>query len=58
MITSGITSGAAVIPDSRVRPLNGPKRVSAMPASVPSATASVAEIAATLTLSHAALRMA
>ena len=57
VMTSGMTSGAVVSPDSSVRPLNGPNRASVMPASVPSTTASVAEIAATLRLSHAALRI-
>jgi hypothetical protein len=57
VITSGITSGAVVSPENSVRPLNGPNRASAMPASVPSATAIVAEIAATRRLSHAALRI-
>ena len=57
VITSGITSGAVVRPENSVRPLNGPNRASTMPASVPSTTASVAEIAATRRLSHAAFRI-
>ena len=57
VITSGITSGAVVMPDSSVRPRNGPKRARIMPANVPSTTASVAETAATLRLSHAASRI-
>ncbi len=54
VITSGITSGAVAMPDSSVRPRNGPKRASAMPVSVPSTTAAVAAIAAILRLSSAA----
>ena len=57
VMTSGMTSGAVARPDSSVRPLNGPKRASAMPASVPSTTASVAESTAILMLSQAAPRI-
>ena len=57
VMTSGITSGADFMPDNSVRPLNGPKRVSASPHKVPRITASVAETMPILTLSHAALRI-
>ena len=56
-MTSGITSGAVVIPDNNVRPLNGPNRASTKPASVPSTTAPVAETAATLIDNQAASRI-
>ena len=42
------------MPDSSVRPRNGPKRASAMPVSVPSTTAAVAEMAAIFRLRSAA----
>ncbi len=57
VITSGMTSGAVVMPESSVRPRNGPKRASAMPASVPSTTAAVAAMAAIFRLSSAASRI-
>ena len=57
VMTSGMTSGAVVRPESSVRPLKGPKRASTSPASVPSTTASVAEIAATFRLRNAAFRI-
>ena len=44
VITSGITSGAATIPENRVRLLNRPKRDMTSPAGVPTARASVADI--------------
>ena len=43
--------------DSSARPLNLPKRASAVPASVPRITAPVALIAATFSDSHAASRI-
>src|ERR1700716_2213602 len=46
VITSGITIGAVVIPDNKVRPRKGPNRASATPASVPRMTAPVAETSA------------
>jgi hypothetical protein len=46
-MTSGMTSGAVVRPCSSARPLNGPKRASTSPASVPRITAPVAVMAAT-----------
>src|SRR5580658_1420956 len=54
VITSGITIGAVVIPDSNVRPRKGPKRASATPVSVPRITAPVAETRAIRIDSHAA----
>ena len=55
VITSGITSGAVVIPDNSVRPLKRPKRASTRPASVPRITAPVALRLAILMLNFAAL---
>ena len=52
-----MTSGAVTMPDSSVRPLNLPKRASAVPASVPRITAPVAVIAAIRSDSHAASRI-
>ncbi len=57
VITSGITSGAVVMPENKVRPLNLPNRASASPASVPRITAPVALTAAIFRDSHAALRI-
>ncbi len=57
VITSGMTSGAVVMPTSRVRPRNGPKRASATPVSVPSTSAPLAAMSAILMESHAALRI-
>ena len=57
VITSGITSGAEVMPLNSTRPRNRPIRASARPASVPSATAAVADSAAMRTLNHAARRI-
>ncbi len=56
-MTSGMTSGAVVMPDSIVRPRNLPKRASASPASVPRMTAPVALVAAIFTDSQAASRI-
>src|SRR5690349_1512735 len=58
VMTSGMTSGAVVRPWSRARPRNGPKRDRTRPASVPSTTAPVADMAATLMDNQAADRMA
>ncbi len=57
MITSGITRGAVIIPDSSVRPRNAPKRARVTPARVPSTTAPQAEIAAISIDSPAAPRI-
>ncbi len=57
VITSGMTNGAAVIPDSSVRPLNGPNLARVTPASVPRMTAPHAEIAAISIDSPAAPRI-
>src|SRR5690349_6172165 len=54
VMTSGITMGAVVIPDSSVRPLNGPNLASATPVSVPRMTAPVADMSAIRIDSHAA----
>src|ERR1700722_4816511 len=54
VITSGITRGAVVIADKRVRPRNGPKRAKTIPTNVPRTTAPVAAHAATRIDSHAA----
>jgi hypothetical protein len=53
-MTSGITSGANIIPENKVRPGNRPKRTSVMAASVPSTVATVADITATRIVTHAA----
>ena len=58
VMTSGMTSGAVVMPVNSVRPLNRRKRESAKPASVPRMTAKVALIAAILSDSLAAVRRA
>ena len=55
VMTSGITSGAVVMPVIRVRPLKRRNRDSANPASVPRITAPVALMAAILSESLAAL---
>src|ERR1700733_15296779 len=57
VMTSGMTSGAVVMPTSSVRPRNGPKRASATPVSVPSTTAPLAAISAIRTDSQAASRI-
>src|SRR5689334_5103667 len=57
VMTSGMTSGAVVRPCSSARPLNGPKRASTSPASVPSTTAPEADMAATRMDSQAADRI-
>src|ERR1700722_2674652 len=54
VITSGITIGAVVMPDSSVRPRKGPKRANATPVSVPRITAPVAETSAIRIDNHAA----
>ena len=50
VMTSGMTSGADIMPLNSSRPLNWPKRTSASPASVPSSIAKVAFTAAILRL--------
>ncbi|MNT70031.1 hypothetical protein D3C72_2083850 [compost metagenome] len=55
-MTSGMTSGAVIMPPNSVLPRNRPKRASARPATVPSTTEAVADIAATLSDSQAAPR--
>ena len=57
VITSGMTSGAVVMPASSMRPRKRPKRASAMPASVPSTTAAVADMSAIRIDSQAAPRI-
>src|SRR6185437_13174066 len=57
VITSGMTSGAVVMPNSRVRPRNWPKRARVTPARGPSTTAQQAEIAAIWIDSPAAPRI-
>ncbi len=54
VITSGITSGATIMPVNRVRPANRPTRASASAASAPSTVAALALITAMRTLSSAA----
>ncbi len=56
-ITSGITSGAELISDSRPRPGKRPKRASAKPAAVPMTTARVALPEAIRKLRQAAERI-
>src|SRR6202521_1732559 len=57
VMTSGMTIGAAVIPASSMRPRKAPRRASAIPASVPSTTAALAEISAMRIDSQAARRI-
>ena len=57
VITSGITSGAEVIPLNRILPRKRPMRASARPASVPRTTATVAVATAMRRLNHAARRI-
>src|SRR6516165_3038015 len=57
VMTSGMTIGAVVMPASSSRPRKGPKRANAMPASVPSTTAALAEISAMRIESQAAPRI-
>ena len=46
VITSGMMSGAEIMPENRVRPLNRPSRASVSPASVPRMVANVADTTA------------
>ena len=57
VMTSGMTIGAVVIPASSMRPRKAPRRASAIPASVPSTTAALAEISAMRIDSQAARRI-
>jgi hypothetical protein len=54
VITSGMTSGAKIMPENNVRPRKAEKRTSAMAPSVPSTSASVAETKAIRKVTQAA----
>ncbi len=54
VITSGMTSGAKIMPENSVRPRNRPIRTRTSAAMVPNTVASVAEMKATFSVIHAA----
>ena len=54
VMTSGMTSGAVIIPENTVRPRKRPKRHSARPAIAPRTVAKVADVTAMRRLKNAA----